>query len=470
MAKKAFITVKDEVFCVVSGLNPEDQSFLENKFALLVEGARYMPLVKMGRWDGKVRFFEPTGKVYTRLLDQILPYLESWNYEIELIDQRKPVDVITTRIDENWFTNKPDMDLKIHLRPYQVEAVNLALEEQSGFIVSCTGSGKTLMLAALTDVLALNGKRTIVIVPSSDLVDQTAATFRLVKLDVGIYSGDTKDFAHDIVIATWQALQNNPKLMEEFDAVAVDEAHGAKAKVVGDLINVHGKHIAYRWGFTGTMPKPIIDQTTLLGCLGKELIHISAADLMEMGYLSKLEIEPIEIQEDDVEEFPDYASEKTYLSKNPKRLDLLADLIISKADQHGNTLVLVNSIKQGQQLQKLIKNSVFLHGATENEVRAEWYSMFENADDLIVIATFGIASTGISIDRVFCLFMIDAGKSFVRCIQSIGRSLRKGRDKDFAFCVDVHSKLKWSKKHFRDRNRYYKESRYPVSKVVKLHI
>lgn len=258
------------------------------------------------------------------------------------------------------------------------------------------------------------------------------------------------------------------------NGVIVANCHGIRAKVVGDLINKHGKHIAYRFGFTGTMPKPLIDQLTLRGSMGEVLLQVTAADLIKQGYLAQVEIEPVEIDDDlDLDEdgkpfeFPDYSSEKTFLSKSPKRLDFLADLIISKAQQHGNTFVLVSSIKQGQQLQKLIKDSVFLYGASESDVRAEWYTLFEDKSDLIVIATFGIASTGISINRIFCLVMIDAGRSFIRCLQSIGRSLRKGHDKDLAHVVDVYSTLKWSKKHFRERNKYYKEVKYPVSKVAR---
>lgn len=470
MPKIAHITVRDEVYCHVAGLEPQDQEFLENKFAVPVEGAFFMPAYKLGRWDGKIRFFEKTGKIYFRLLDELVPYLEGWGYEIDLQDLRKPVHLVTTRVDSEWFLRKPGMKLKVVLRPYQVEAVNAALDSTSGFIEAATGSGKTWMVAALADALNLEEKRCIVIVPSSDLVEQTAATFRLGHLDVGIYSGATKDVHHMTVVATWQALQNNPKVVEDFDAVIVDEAHGASAKTVGELINTHGGKCAYRWGFTGTMPKPKIDQMTLRGAIGEVLYKISAADLMRMGYLAELEIEPVQIIDPVEEEFPDYMSEKTYLSKSPRRLDLLADLIISKAETYGNTLVLVNTIKQGKELQKLIRDSVFLQGATDNDVRAEWYSMFEERDDLIVIATSGIASTGISIDRVFCLVMIDAGKSFIKCIQSIGRGLRKGRDKDKVHCVDVHSGLKWSMKHFRERKKYYKEALYNIIKLVKINV
>ena len=188
---------------------------------------------------------------------------------------------------------------------------------------------------------------------------------------------------------------------------------------------------------------------------------------MEHGYLAQVEIQPVEIQELADEDFPDYTSEKAFISRQPNRLDFIADYIIDRANAHGNTLVLVNNIKQGQQLHKLIKDSVFLYGATENEIRAEWYSTFANRDDLIVIATFGIASTGISIDRIFCLFMIDSGKSAIRTIQSIGRSLRKGHDKNSAKVYDVYSSLKWGKKHARERVKYYKKALYPVLKAIK---
>lgn len=465
--KKCIITVRDEVYCNITGLEPQDHEFLDHKFALMVEGAFFMPLYKLGRWDGKVRFFDKAGKIYTRLLPDILPYLEKWGYDIQLNDVRKPMALIDTRIDEDWFVKKEGMELKVKLRPYQVQAVNSCLDHTSGFILAATGSGKTWMVAALADVMALNDRRTIVIVPSDDLVKQTAATFRLGLLDVGIYSGSTKDIYHMVVVATWQSLQNNPSLIKEFHCVVVDEAHGAKAKVVGELINIHAKDIGYRFGFTGTMPKPEIDKMTLKGSIGDELFSITASELMKMGYLAQLEIEPVEIEDDVPEDFPDYASEKAFLNKSPNRLDFLADLIIAKAEKYGNTLVLVNSVKQGQQLQKLIKDSVFLHGADDTDVRAEWYSMFETRDDLIVIATFGIASTGISIDRIFCEVMVDAGKAFIRCIQSIGRGLRKGHDKDRVHLVDVHSKLKWSKKHYRERAKYYKAAEYPVNKIVK---
>jgi superfamily II DNA or RNA helicase len=269
-------------------------------------------------------------------------------------------------------------------------------------------------------------------------------------------------------VATWQALQNNPQVLKSAGIIIIDECHGAAAQVLGQLLNDHAAHCAYRYGCTGTIPKPKLDEYTIRGSLGRVLFTITAAELIEQGYLSELEIEPIETQDDVAEDFPDYASERAYLDRSGDRLDLIADLVITKAAKYGNTLVLVNSIKQGKALQKLISDSVFLYGETENDVRAEWYGVFAERDDLIVIATYGIASTGLSIDRIFNLMLVDAGKSFIRCIQTIGRGLRKNGDKVKVHVTDVFSKLKWSKKHFSARKKFYTEATYPLTKVAKL--
>lgn len=221
--KTCHITVRDEVFCHITGLEPQDQTFLENKFAVLMEGAYWHPKVRLGVWNGKIAFFDKTGKIYHRLLPDVLPYLETWRYDIKLNDLRPPVPSIDTRVDKDWFSNKPGMELRVELRPYQVAAVNACLDATSGFIEMATASGKTLVIAAVADVLARHGLRTVVIVPSDDLVQQTVATFRLCLLDVGVYSGSKKDIYHEVVVATWQAMQNNPSLMNEFQTLIVDE-------------------------------------------------------------------------------------------------------------------------------------------------------------------------------------------------------------------------------------------------------
>jgi superfamily II DNA or RNA helicase len=427
-----------------------------------------MPAYQLRRWDGKLRFFEKNGKTYTKILDEILPYICSWGYEVDLIDKRMPAPVITDRVDENFFGLE-----HFKLRPYQVDVVNSLLEEGSGFAICATGAGKTSMCAALSMVLHLNGLQTLIIVPSADLVTQTVAEFReklaAYPVTVGEYSGSQKDIDHPIVVGTWQSLQNVPHYMSFFQAIIVDEAHGAKANVIKELINNHGKHISHRYGCTGTFPKPQVDQYSLKLSIGRIVREVHASWLIANGYLSEILIEPIETIDEDPE-LPDYASERAYLTRHDERNEALAKYIQELRAKYGNTMVLVNtqSLQQGRDIAALIPDAVYLDGGSKAQLRQEEYAKYAEQNDICVIASAGIASTGLSIDRIFCLVMLDTGKSFVKCIQAVGRGLRKKGDKNKIFVVDAYSRLKYAKKHWKSRSLYYNEAGYPMLKVKKL--
>jgi superfamily II DNA or RNA helicase len=485
--KKCFLTVKDEVWCYFTGLSTEHTEQLWNAFAPHVDGYFFQPKYRLGQWDGRIRFFQRTGKTYVRLIEQILPYIEKWGYEIELRDERRVWEnpSVTGKIsrtdDEGIAVAAEGLDImgdieirpgkKFELRPYQLQCVHDAINAGSGFIIAGTGAGKTSITAAISYFYGNHGYKIITIVPSGDLVAQTKEWYELLQLDVGEYSGDSKDIEHTHVVATWQALQYNPSILREFQVLIWDEAHGIKAAIAQKLINENGKHIPFRFGVTGTFPKPEADQLSLIASIGPILRTIPASWLIKNGFLAKIEIQPVELNETYVhEEFPDYAAERAFLSKSTRRMEMIADLIISKCAEHGNTLVLVNSIPFGEKLAALIKDAVFLYGESPKDLRKEHYEMFETHDGLIVIASSGIASTGISIDRVFNLMLVDAGKSFVKAIQSIGRGLRLGRDKESVHVVDVHSKLKWARKHYKEREKYYKDASYTILKKEVLKV
>jgi superfamily II DNA or RNA helicase len=451
------ITVIDEVWCKIIGLSDAHIEMLWNQYGPYKDGYKFMPAFKLGRWDGRIRFFEKTGKTYNNLLTSIIPILENLGYELELEDNRKFYES-PALITADVFGE----DCEIKLRPHQVIGVNALISAGSGFGIFATGCGKSLMTAAMSKVYNDLEYRVITIVPSTDLVMQTYNWYLRCGIDTGRYCGDYKDLNHYSIVATWQSIQNCPKLMEMFQVVLWDESHGCAADVAKKLLTEAGKHIPFKFGVTGTFPKPFLDQMSLKAGIGEIITTMSSRWLMDNGYLTPVEIETFKIKERAKENFPDFAAERSYLAKNEHRLDLLADLIINRCDEYGNTLVLVPSVDFGKKLAATIDGAIFLSGATDNSVRKEHYDMFETEDRLIVIATYGIASTGISIDRVFNLMMIDPGKSFIRAIQTIGRSLRQAEGKDIAHVCDIYSDLKWSKKHFNERKKYYAEAEYPI--------
>lgn len=333
------------------------------------------------------------------------------------------------------------------------------------------------------------GFKVIQIVPNSDLVSQGVEDFQNLELDVGEYSGDKKDLNHDIIISTWQALQNNPQIMGIFQVAIVDECHGTQGKVLKDILNNHGAHLFVRIGVTGTLPESEVDRLSVKITLGTPQIVITAKHLIDSRWLAELDISILELQEDKKREyeawklkfpdeaeqvnykefletmFPDYDSEKKYLNGNLQRLEWIARLIeLNRVKDKGNSLILVNSVPTGKKLAEHIPNAHFVYGMDKKAFRKAIYALFKDNDDIVVIATAQLASTGLNIPRIFNLYLMDIGKSYIRVIQSIGRGLRKAHDKTYVNVFDISSNLRYSKDHQNKRITHYKKAEYPYTK------
>lgn len=240
----------------------------------------------------------------------------------------------------------------------------------------------------------------------------------------------------------------------------VSNCHGAKAESLRKLLNGIFKNVPIRWGLTGTIPKQEFEQASLIGSIGPVIHGVQAHELQELGILSKCEIDIIQTQEQ--AKFNTYQDETKYLTSNPKRINWISKFI-SQLGEEGNTLVLVNRIETGEELEKLIPGSKFISGKIKVKDRKEEYEEVATLDNKVIIATYGVAAVGINVPRIFNLVLLEPGKSFIKVVQSIGRSLRRAKDKDFAKIYDICSATKYSKRHLTERKKYYKECKYPFT-------
>jgi superfamily II DNA or RNA helicase len=223
-------------------------------------------------------------------------------------------------------------------------------------------------------------------------------------------------------------------------------------------------HIPIRWAVTGTIPKEDFEKRSLQVAIGEVVGTIKASDLQDKGVLSNCHVNIVQMI--DHPEFKQYQDELKYLLETEGRLQYMAALI-EKASVDGNTLVLVDRVEAGKTLASLIPGAVFLSGATKSANRKEQYDSIATSDNGVTICTYGIAAVGINVPRVFNVFLIEPGKSFIRVIQSIGRGLRKAEDKDFVNIYDITSSCKFAKRHLTKRKAFYTESNYQYS-IVKV--
>ena len=486
---QARLIIRDEVNVKIEGLELADRTALVKKFKYEKPGARYQPSVRLGRWDGKVAFFQLGGSTYINLLPEVLEYLDAKGYDIEVDDQREystqfAFDQFTedTFADQTWPKGHPQEGQAIKFRDYQVGIINNFLQNPQSIQEIATGAGKTIMTAALSKSIEPYG-RSIVIVPNKSLVTQTEADYRNLGLDVGVYFGDRKEFGKTHTICTWQSLNILLKatqagtaeveigdFIEDVVLVMVDEVHMAKADALKTLLTGVFARVPLRWGLTGTIPKEDYERVSIFCSLGNVVGKLSASELQEAGHLANCHVNIVQMV--DHVEYRDYQSELKYLTTNAERLSYLAKMIDS-IKEGGNTLILVDRIETGKILQvelsslfSLLKDKpevAFVSGSTKAGDRKDEYDEIATSTNKIIIATYGVAAVGINIPRIFNLVLIEPGKSFVRVIQSIGRGIRKAEDKDFVQIWDVTSTCKFAKRHLTARKKFYNEANYPFT-------
>ena len=488
--KKCTIHISDEVNLKITGLELSERKALMKLFSFDVPGARFLPSVRLGRWDGKSSYFALGGSSYVNLLTDIIPVIDRIGYDIELNDTRDyPTSFTFDRVKEDtysatlWPKGHPVEGTPIMLRDYQVEIVNNFLANPQCLQEIATGAGKTLMTASLSKSIEAYG-RSIVIVPNISLVTQTEDDYKNMGLDVGVYFGGRKEVDKTHTICTWQSLNvllKNTKadvgdltimdFLQGVVCVIVDEVHQAKADALKTLLTGVMAQIPIRWGLTGTIPKDKSESMALLVSLGPVIGTLAASTLQEQGVLANCHVNIIQLQ--DKVDFTNYQVELKYLVSNDERMAAIAKEI-SKVNRTGNTLVLVDRIEAGEILLSKLTNYntlkddvVFVSGGTKSTDRKEQYADVATATNKIIIATYGVAAVGINIPRLFNVVLIEPGKSFVRTIQSIGRGLRMAHDKSFVQITDITSSCKFSKRHLTQRKAFYKDAQYPfdVTKV-----
>ena len=243
----------------------------------------------------------------------------------------------------------------------------------------------------------------------------------------------------------------------------VSNCHQAKSKSLETILGTYLKDIPLRRGFTGTIPKEKFDEKTIIANIGPVINRVTAKELQERGILAKCHVHCVVTQDKQV--FSSYEREVAALNKDPERLEFIADFT-KRCQQSGNTLILVNNIKTGETLNDMIPDSVFVYGKTKVKERKSTYKSVQTSNNKVIIATYQVAAVGINIPRIFNLVMIEAGKSFVRVIQTIGRGIRVAKDKNFVNIWDISSECKFSKKHLATRKEYYDEAEYPHDTIT----
>ena len=471
--------------------NDEVAHNLYCRYSAYSPGYIFNPRYKMHVWDGMIHMYTPrSSTIPMGLLPDVIRYFDKEGIEYKLSN-------FTNMIDENiddWFENQMKANMvnaPYPLRDYQKEAIYAALKNKKGILLSCTSSGKSLMIFNIIVTLLTQKKlkKTMIVVPNKTLVEQLYKDF----IDYGwknidicvtkLYDEEKKnvDFRKPVLITTWQSIYKKEKsFFEDYQAVICDECHQIKCQSLSTILK-SCTNASYKIGTTGTLSTEASDNLTIQSILGDILFELRSKDLIEKGYLTKITIANILVK------YPmefikthknlQYPEEVRYVEEYPERNKAL-DLILDHTPESHNILLLVNHRDHEKSLQEYLKAKYpnkkvsIIDGSVKAKERESIRTGIENEDGTILLATFGTMSTGVNIPKLHAVILYSNSKSKIKVLQSIGRGLRKHNTKSHVILYDIIDDLSYftpkgkHKKnylyqHWEERTKYYVEQEFP---------
>ena len=472
------ISKKNEVYLYVKS---EIHVYYElaDQFTFEVPGAQFSPAYKKKFWDGKIRLFNiQNGQIYVGLLDRVIQFCKDHEYTYEFKESKYyglPFEVNPT-ISKEGVKDYVTSISKYKPRDYQIDGIYDALKYNRKLLISPTASGKSLMIYGIVRYYVEKKQNTLIVVPTTSLVEQMYKDFADYGWDVGsychkIYAGKERETDSQVIITTWQSIYKLPrKYFDRFSVVVGDEAHQFKSK---SLISIMTKlaDAKYRYGFTGTLDGTETRKWVLEGLFGPSYKVVKTNELMKKGHLAKLDINVLLLKHPP-NKFENFEEEIQYIITHQRRNNFIKNLAL---DLKGNTLILYARVEgHGEPLYNLIINSniieqrqvFFVHGGVATEDREEVRSITEIENNAIIIASYGTFSTGINIKNLHNVIFASPSKSRIRNLQSIGRVLRKGNNKtkatlyDIADDISYKSKKNYTLNHLIERIKVYNQENF----------
>ena len=450
---------------------------LSDFFTFYVPGYQFTPAFKSRVWDGKIRLADLRNfTIYHGLVPYIETFCKERDYKLEIDSEISVAENYSLTEAEQFIST---LNIPLEVRDYQLKSFLHAIRNKRILLLSPTASGKSLIIYLIIRHLQIENRKGLLIVPTTSLVEQMYKDFADYGYDSDQYchrqySGKEKHTNMFLTITTWQSIYKNDKeYFEQFDFVLGDEAHQFKAKSLTTILS-GCTNAKYRIGTTGTLDGTQTHKLVLEGLFGPVYKATSTAELMEKGQLAAFKIKCLILKYDESickeARVWDYQTEIDYIVKSKPRNRFIKNLVLSLK---GNTLVLFQFVeKHGKELHALIKEHAknrhvfFVFGGTDVEIRESVRAITEKEKDAIIVASYGTFSTGVNIRNLHNIVFASPSKSRIRNLQSIGRGLRLGDNKQEATLFDISDDFRigkytnYSLHHFVDRVRIYDDEKF----------
>lgn len=459
-----------------------DMRSLSDYFTFKVPGAEFSPAYRNKFWDGKIRLANLKDfTIYAGLWEEIAKFSRDLNVDVYMEGNKYDFPGREQPVEDEFldgFLDALDPHSKgqsIEIRDYQREAFKTGVRKQRGLLLSPTASGKSLIIYSLMRWWReVHDRKILIVVPTISLVGQMIGDFYDYsngKFDdvAGITGGSNKNPDARVVVSTWQSIHNQPaSWFAQFGSLIVDEVHHAQSKSIQKIMNKM-MICPDRIGLTGTIQDAKTHELVLKGLFGPVTKMITTKELMDRDQISDMKIQMLRFDYNEADKKAvsklKYQEEIDFLLTHDKRNKVVSRLA---ATLEGNTLVIFSRLDHGKMIHGLIETDKQLHyiaGETEKDQREIIRQMAEN-NDVIIVASMGVFSTGVNIKNLHNLIFAHPTKSKIKVLQSIGRVLRKADDGKPATVYDIVDDLKhgmrenFALKHASERFKFYTNEKF----------
>lgn len=326
--------------------------------------------------------------------------------------------------------------------------------EDRGLVIAATATGKTYMSAF--DVQSYKPNKLLFLVHREDILLKAVESFKKVlgsKIDIGILSGNSKDFDKKYLFSTINSMQIHYSRfkVDEFDYIILDESHHAVSKSYQEVMNYFKP--SFILGMTATPERS--DGFELFNYFKNNIaLEIRLNEAIEndlvcpFHYFGVTEVEGVDYENIDL----DNSDKITELLSVSRRVEY----VIEKLKFYGHdgkklkALGFCASLKHAEYMANEFNirgiKSIFLSGSDKVSTREQFTKELESddSDSLQVIFSVDIFNEGIDIPSVNTVMMLRPTSSPIIFIQQLGRGLRKFKNKEYVTVLDFIGNYKKS--------------------------
>uniref|UniRef100_A0A6M3L2U2 Putative type III restriction enzyme n=1 Tax=viral metagenome TaxID=1070528 RepID=A0A6M3L2U2_9ZZZZ len=334
----------------------------------------------------------------------------------------------------------------IEFRTDQKRLLRAALIKKHGYIVSGTGTGKTLLILGL--ISSFPGARFLCLAHELTLLKQLSKEADKRGFNSGLYHGQDKNLGLPVIISTRQTWSRlDPKdYVDKFDGVIIDECHhmpprGEYSKILSNML------APIRYGVTATAPTETSDPEKffeLNGLLGPFIGEFTLEEAIEQGVLAKpkliLDMVPEHKAQRDIKGYDRVY--KRLVVENDEYNRMIVDDMVKDKLEGLTSLVFVHENEHGEILLRLAESKGlhvrFIQGEVKVEDRIETKDMLDAGELDSVIANV-VWMEGINIRTLGSVINAGGGKTDLRTLQKIGRGLRTAEGKEVVYLRDYYN-------------------------------